>query len=340
MKKLNFALVGCGRISKKHFEALKNNSNKSNLVAVCDIIEKRAKNASEENNCDYYTSLLEMLKRNDIDAVSISTPSGYHPEHGRMIASSGRHVLVEKPIGVGLEDVKSLIKTCKKESVQLHVIHQNRFNNTISYLKKAIDENRFGKIYNVQSNVFWTRFQEYYDSDDWKGTWKLDGGAFMNQAIHYVDLLVHLIGDVSSVMAYAKTQARKIEAYDSGVVALDFKNGAMGSMNVSMLTYPKNLEGSFTIIGEKGTVKIGGVALNKIEVWDFKDKNKDDEKVFEQSYDTKSVYGFGHTKYYNIVIDCIVNNKQPFIDGNEGIKALKLVSAIHQSSKENKRIYL
>jgi UDP-N-acetyl-2-amino-2-deoxyglucuronate dehydrogenase len=243
-------------------------------------------------------------------------------------------------MGTNYKDAKELIDTCDREGVQLHVVHQNRLNTTIDTLKKAVDKGRFGKIYSVQVNVFWTRPQEYYDAAKWRGTWEFDGGCFMNQASHYVDLIDYLVGDVESVMCYTSTMERKIEAEDTGVAAFKFRNGALGTLNVTMLTYPKNLEGSFTILGEKGTVRIGGVAVNKVEEWNFDSYDDDDKLVQEASYDTASVYGFGHTGYYSNVIEALQTGNRPPVCGRQGLKSLELILALYKSSRENKRVPL
>jgi UDP-N-acetyl-2-amino-2-deoxyglucuronate dehydrogenase len=340
MSKVKFALLGCGRIAFKHFEALEKNSENSEIVAVCDSVEAKAKQYGEKYGVPFYTSLSAMLKQDDIDMVSICTPSGLHPEHGIEIAKAGKHVLTEKPMGTSYQKARALIDTCDANDVQLHVVHQNRLNTTIDLLKKAIDKGRFGRIYDVQVNVFWSRPQDYYDAAKWRGTWEFDGGCFMNQASHYIDLIDYLIGDVESVMCYTATQARKIEAEDSGVACFKFRNGALGTLNVSMLTYPKNLEGSVTILGEKGTVRVGGVAVNKIEVWDFEDEDDDDMVLEESSYDTASVYGFGHAGYYANVIEAIQTGAIPPVCGRKGLKSLELILAMYKSAREQKRIPL
>jgi UDP-N-acetyl-2-amino-2-deoxyglucuronate dehydrogenase len=340
MNKTKFAILGCGRIAFKHLEAIEGNSEKAEIVAVCDVVEDRAKEYGEKLNVPYFTSLTEMLKQENIEIVSLCTPSGMHPKHGIEVAQSGKHVLTEKPMGTNYKDAKELIDTCDREGVQLHVVHQNRLNTTIDTLKKAVDKGRFGKIYSVQVNVFWTRPQEYYDAAKWRGTWEFDGGCFMNQASHYVDLIDYLVGDVESVMCYTSTMERKIEAEDTGVAAFKFRNGALGTLNVTMLTYPKNLEGSFTILGEKGTVRIGGVAVNKVEEWNFDSYDDDDKLVQEASYDTASVYGFGHTGYYSNVIEAIQTGNRPPVCGRQGLKSLELILALYKSSRENKRVPL
>jgi len=338
--KQRFALVGCGRIAYKHFEAFENNSDQSELVAVCDSVEERAREAGEKVGCKWYTDYNKMLADGGFDIVTVATPSGLHPDHGIMAAKAGYHVLTEKPMATSYQKARELIDTCDKQKVQLHVVHQNRLNSTIVALKDAIDKGRFGKIYDVQVNVFWTRPQEYYDAAKWRGTWEFDGGAFMNQASHYVDLLDYLIGDAESLMAYTGTLARSIEAEDTGVVALKFRNGALGTMNVTMLTYPRNLEGSVTIIGEKGTVRIGGVAVNKVQVWDFEDYDDMDKTIQDQSYEVQSVYGFGHTGYYRKVIEALQTGKEPAVCGRKGIKSLELILAIYQSARQHERVPL
>jgi UDP-N-acetyl-2-amino-2-deoxyglucuronate dehydrogenase len=240
------ALIGCGRISGKHLESISQLNNDLKLVAVCDIVKERAKDAGEKYVVDWYTDYQKMLERGDIDVVSICTPSGLHPEHGIAAAKRGIHVVSEKPMAITLEGADQLIRTCDQARVQLFVVKQNRLNTTMQLLKRAVDKNRFGKIYMIQSNVFWQRPQSYYDMTKWRGTWEFDGGSFMNQASHYVDAIQWLIGPVESVIAETATMARHIETEDTGSAILKFRNGVIGTINVTMLTYPKNFEGSIT----------------------------------------------------------------------------------------------
>jgi UDP-N-acetyl-2-amino-2-deoxyglucuronate dehydrogenase len=224
--------------------------------------------------------------------------------------------------------------------VLLFVVKQNRRNSTLQLVKRAIEKKRFGRIYMVNVNVFWTRPQSYYDSAAWRGTWEFDGGAFMNQASHYVDLLDWLIGPVESLQAYTATLARNIEVEDTGVVSIKWRTGALGSMNVTMLAYPKNLEGSITILGEKGTVKLGGVAVNQFEHWEFAEPDPDDELVKQASYETSSVYGFGHPLYYDNVIGSLRGEAVPETDGREGLKSLEILIAIYLSARDSRRVAL
>lgn len=340
MKIIRLGLIGCGRISKNHFESIKQ-IEEAQFVTCCDIIEERAQEAKEKYHLEScYTDYIEMLDNEKLDAVAICTPSGIHPQIGIEVAKRKINVLTEKPMAINIKDADTLIKACDKYKVHLFVVKQNRLNATMQLLKNAIDKGRFGRIYMIQSNVFWTRPQHYYDMAKWRGTWEFDGGAFMNQASHYVDAMYWLIGNVDSVMAETATMERKIEAEDTGSVILKFRNGVIGTMNVTMLTYPKNFEGSITILGEKGTVKIGGVAINKIEKWDFEDYDDDDKSVEEASYSTTSVYGFGHIPYYINVIDVLLGKCEPSTDGRCGRKSLEIIQALYKSARTGEKVSL
>ena len=336
----NIALLGCGRISKNHLESIYQLSDELKLVAVCDIIPERAREAAEKYNAVAYTDYDEMLKRDDIDLISICTPSGMHPEHGIKAAQRGWHVITEKPMAITLEAADALIKACDDNHVQLFVVKQNRLNTTMQLLKRSIDKERFGKIYLVQSNVFWQRPQSYYDQAKWRGTWEFDGGSFMNQASHYIDALYWLIGPVDYVMAETATMARKIETEDTGTAILKFRNGIIGTVNVTMLTFPKNYEGSITILGEKGTVKVGGVAVNRIEKWEFEEYDDDDRLVVESNYNPPNVYGLGHIPYYKNVIAALNGKADPDTDGRSGRKSLEIILAIYKSAQTGKKVAL
>ena len=339
-KKIKIAVVGCGRISAKHFDAISNYPDSLELVAICDVNQKIVDQHSSKFRVKGYISMLEMLDSENIDIVTICTPSGIHPDQAILAADYGVHVITEKPMATRWSDGLRMVRACDNAGVRLFVVKQNRNNSTLKLLKRAISEKRFGKIYMVNLNVFWTRPQEYYDSAKWRGTWELDGGAFMNQASHYVDLIEWLIGPVDSVQAMTATQARDIEVEDTGVMNIRWRSGALGSMNVTMLTYPKNYEGSITVIGEKGTVRIGGVAVNEIKQWEFNDKRDYDDQVKSASYKTTSVYGFGHTLYYQNVIDVLKKKKAPEIDGREGLKSLEVLIAAYLSARDGQIVSL
>jgi len=282
----------------------------------------------------------EMLASVPCDLVAICTPSGLHPQHGIIAARHGRHVLTEKPMAISLEAADQLVHACDAAAVHLFVVKQNRLNAPVQLVKRAVDKGRFGKMYLANTTVRWARPQEYYDQASWRGTKELDGGAFMNQASHYVDLIQWLGGPVESVVAKKATLSRKIETEDTGVAVLRFKSGAIGTIEVTMLTYPKNLEGSLTILGEKGTVKIGGTAVNRIEHWEFADQSPDDELARGLDSNPPNVYGFGHEGYYRNVLAVLRGDAMPDTDGRAGRKSLELILGIYESAKTGRDVPL
>ena len=339
-RKIKVALVGCGRIANNHFAAIEKHVDRIPLVDVCDIDTAALEQAVAKTGARGHLSLTKMLGTSDADLVILTTPSGLHPEQTIEVARAGRHVMTEKPMATRWHDGLRMVKACDEAGVQLFVVKQNRRNATLQLLKRAVEQERFGKIYSVALNVFWTRPQDYYDSAKWRGTWEFDGGAFMNQASHYIDLLDWIVGPVESVMAYTGTLARDIEVEDTGVAAIRWRNGAMGTLNVTMLTYPKNMEGSITILGEKGSVRIGGVAVNDIQTWEFSEPHEDDEKVKNASYETTSVYGYGHPLFYDNVINTLRGEAEAETDGREGLKSLELLIAMYLSARDGKRVAL
>ena len=339
-KKIKIAVVGCGRISKKHFESIKSHSSNLELVAVCDLDKKVLLSHSKKYNVTGFNDFDKMLNTLDLDIVALCTPSGLHPDQCISAAKKKVHVITEKPMATNWQKGLEMVKKCSLSGVNLFVVKQNRFNSTLRLLKRAINENRFGKIHLVQVNVFWTRPQSYYDQGSgWRGTKDLDGGAYMNQASHYVDLLDWLIGPVKKIQSMMSTY-RDIEVEDTGVLNIKWLDGTLGSMSVTMLTYPKNLEGSITIIGENGTVKLGGVAVNQIQLWNFSKTMDYDSEVKKANYETKSVYGFGHELYYKNIIDVMRGLDKPATDGNEGLKSLELLVASYIAAKNSKTVYL
>jgi UDP-N-acetyl-2-amino-2-deoxyglucuronate dehydrogenase len=339
-RKIRFALVGCGRISKNHFDSIKQHADRAELVAVCDIDPKALAQAADYTGAKPYSNLSSMLAETDADMIILTTPSGLHPQQAIEIAASGRHVITEKPMATRWHDGQRMVQACDDAGVRLFVVKQNRRNATLQLLKKAVEQGRFGRVYMVNINVFWTRPQEYYDAAAWRGTWEFDGGAFMNQASHYVDLLEWIIGPIESLHAYMATLERNIEAEDTGVISIKWRSGALGSMNVTMLTYPSNLEGSITILGEKGTVRVGGMAVNEIQHWEFSDMSPEDEEIKQANYATTSVYGFGHPLYYDNVIQVMRGEAEPETDGRAGLKSLETLVAAYLSAREGKRIAL
>jgi UDP-N-acetyl-2-amino-2-deoxyglucuronate dehydrogenase len=339
-RKIRVAVVGCGRIAKNHFDAIEKHADNLELVSVCDVDRAALDQATARTGAAGFGRLTEMLAKTNADLVVLATPSGLHAAQAIEVAGSGRHVMTEKPMATRWHDGLRMVRACDEACVRMFVVKQNRRNATLQMLKRAIDQDRFGRIYSVAVNVFWSRPQSYYDSAAWRGTWEFDGGAFMNQASHYVDLLDWMIGPVESVMAYTGTLARDIEVEDCGVAALRWRSGAMGTVNVSMLTYPKNYEGGITIIGETGTVRVGGVAVNEIQHWEFAEKKPEDEQVAKINYATTSVYGFGHPAYYENVIGTLRGREEPDTDGREGLKSLELLIAIYLSARDGRRVAL
>jgi UDP-N-acetyl-2-amino-2-deoxyglucuronate dehydrogenase len=339
-RKLRFALVGCGRIAQNHIAALEKHADRVELVAVCDPDPAALGAAVARTGARGFAHLHELLAAAEADCVVLATPSGLHSQQVTAAAQAGFNVMTEKPMATRWQDGLAMVRACDEAGVRLFVVKQNRRNRTLQLLKQAMDAGRFGRVYMVNVNVFWTRPQEYYDSAAWRGTWEFDGGAFMNQASHYVDLLDWIVGPVESVMAYTGTLARNIEVEDTGVAALKWRNGAMGTINVTMLTYPKNLEGSITILGEKGSVRIGGVAVNEIQHWQFAEADEMDSQLADASYQTTSVYGFGHPLYYDNVIRTLRGEAQAETDGREGLKSLELLIAMYLSARDGKRVNL
>jgi UDP-N-acetyl-2-amino-2-deoxyglucuronate dehydrogenase len=331
------ALVGCGRISRNHLDAIARVDG-IQLVAVADTDIARATAVGLEQKVPAFGSLEEMLAAVPSDLVSICSPSGLHPQHGMLAARAGRHVLTEKPMAISLAGADDLVQACDAAGVHLFVVKQNRLNPPIQLLRRAVDKGRFGRIYSANVTVRWTRPQEYYDAEPWRGTWEFDGGAIMNQASHYVDLMQWLVGPVESVMAKTATQARRIEAEDSGVALVKFRSGALGVIEVTVLTYPRNLEGSITILGEKGSVKIGGTSVNRVEHWMFAEYDDDDKLVEAANTSPPTVYGFGHEGYYRNVLPVLRGEAKPDTDGRAGRKSLELILGIYESAKIGREV--
>ncbi|EGN74615.1 Putative dehydrogenase [Idiomarina sp. A28L] len=339
---MKFALLGCGRIAKRHSELLGHGKiEKAKLVAVCDIVEEKAKKIGEQFGVPYFTDMNEMLAQTDIDVVTVLTESGYHAKHVIEIAKHNKHIVVEKPMALTLDDADAMIKACDEAGVKLFVVKQNRFNVPVVKAREAIEAGRFGKLILGTVRVRWCRPQAYYDQDPWRGTWALDGGVLTNQASHHVDLLEWMMGEVESVHAMSSTALAKIEAEDTAIVNLRFRNGALGIIEATTAVRPKDLEGSLSVLGETGTVEIGGFAVNQMKVWNFTEEQEGDSDVMEKySVNPPNVYGFGHQAYYDHVVDSILNNKKHLVDGLQGRKSLELINAIYESIETKKEVFL
>jgi predicted dehydrogenase len=339
---LNFALVGCGRIAKRHGDLLGNNQIAgAHLAAVCDSDANKAQLIGEKYQAPYYTDMHKMMQNEKIDVVSVLTESGHHARDVIALAPYKKHIVVEKPMALTLDAADDMIKACGENGIRLFVVKQNRFNVPVVKLRGALESGRFGKLVLGTIRVRWCRPQSYYDQDKWRGTWALDGGVLTNQASHHIDLLEWMMGDVVSVYAKSMTALVNIEAEDSAVAVLKFKNGALGIIEATTACRPKDLEGSISILCEKGTVEIGGFAVNKMIHWNFVEPVSGDDEVMEMySVNPPNVYGFGHQAYYEHVVDCIVNNKRQLVDGIEGRKSLELINALYESIETGKEVVL
>jgi len=341
-KIVNLGFIGCGKISEKHFSAISEHvkAGRVSIKSVCDIDYERSNAAAKLMDSKAYTDIDEMLKNEQLDIVTVATPNGLHPDHIKKVASYKIDVITDKPIATSLGQSNDVVNYCKNYGVRLFVVHQLRFNDCVWFLKKAIDQGRFGKIYMITSNVFWTRPQNYYDQTPWHGTKNMDGGAFLTQASHYVDLMQWFVQEKPTmVFANLKTLARKIETEDTGSAIFEWNKNIIGNLNVTMLTYPKNYEGSITILGEKGTVRIGGSGMNLIEHWQFADMQPYDEEIINNSYQSLSSYSPGHSRYYENVLQTLYGEAQALVSGDEGIKSLKLLQAIYDSNDLRKPIF-
>lgn len=341
---LRIAIVGCGRIGKRHAELLGNGEIAgAELAAVCDPLPERAKAMGERYGVPYYYDMHDLMtvEEHRLNAVSILTPSGMHAEHTIALAPYGKHVIVEKPMALTLESADAMIRACDAAGVKLFVVKQNRFNIPVQKLREALEAERFGKLVLGTVRVRWCRTQEYYDQDPWRGTWAYDGGVLTNQASHHIDLLEWMMGDVESVFARSTTALVDIEVEDTAIVTLRFRNGALGVIEATTATRPTDLEGSLSVLGERGTVEIGGFAVNQMKTWRFTEETEEDREVLERfSVNPPDVYGFGHKAYYEHVVDCVENDRQQLVDGLEGRRSLELISAIYESVETKREIFL
>ncbi len=342
MKKLKFGIVGCGRIFKKHYEAVRDIEN-AELIAVCDINENKARDAGKMSGVPYYYNYDEMLSKEIIDVVNILTPSGMHPMHTiDIVKKYKKHIVCEKPMALKLEDADEMIKVCDHYGKKLFIVKQNRFNKPVIKLREALEAGRFGKLTLGTVRVRWCRTQDYYNQDAWRGTWALDGGVITNQASHHIDLLEWMMGEPVSVMAKNNTYLADIEVDDTSLAIVTFKNGAMGVIEATTAVRPRNIEGSLSVMGEKGSVVIGGFAVNKMETWQFSDETEEESQTILKEYAEMppNVYGFGHKRYLENVIDSLNSNGAALVDGLEGRKSIELINAIYESAETGREVFL
>lgn len=328
---MDFALVGCGRISLKHCEALAKVQG-ARLVAVCDLIRDKAELTGRQWSVPWYTSYEAMLGEVHPTVVNVCTESGNHAGVAvNVMKKHGRNVIVEKPMALRLSDADTMIQTARDAGVRLFTVKQNRFNAPIQLLKKALDDGRFGRVLMVTSRVRWHRTQEYYDQASWRGTWAQDGGCMTNQAVHYIDLMQWLGGPVSSVYAASRRFLHRMEAEDTAVATWQFQSGALGTFEATTCANPADLEGSLTVLGERGEVEIAGFAVNQVRTWAFADERPEDRQVQRADYVLDSVYGYGHEALFRSVLDSLASELPNMLEGGEGRKALELVTAMYES---------
>ena len=335
---MRYCLIGCGRISPNHIAAAK--SNKLDIVGLCDIDRSMMEDITAKfdlQSVNQYSDYMEMIKKEEPDLVAIATESGKHAAIAIDCIKEGCNLIIEKPIALSLEDADLIIKTAKEKGVKVCASHQNRFNKSIQKIREALERNRFGRMFYGTAHIRWCRDWEYYSRAKWRGTWEQDGGALMNQCIHNIDLLRWMMGDeIEEVMGMTdRLNHPYIEAEDLGIAIVKFKNGSYGIIEGTTDLYPKNLEETLYLFGEKGTVKAGGTSVNRIEEWRFADALDEPETVIaEFREDPPNVYGFGHTPLYADVIDAIKNNREPYVNAEAGKRALELVLAIYKSAAE------
>ena len=337
-KRIRIGLIGCGRIAAKHIAVLQELHNQAELVAVCDIEAARLQKAAQKTGARAYLSHREMLAQEQLDLISILTWSGNHAEIARECAGFVRNIVVEKPMALRLLDADSLIEACHRSRTRLFVVKQNRYNPPVVALKKALDASRFGRLILGTVRIRWSRPPEYYRQDPWRGTWALDGGVLTNQASHHIDLLTWFFGQVESVFAKTGTFLAPIEAEDTGVVLVKFKSGALGIIEATTCARPKDLEASISVLGENGTVEIGGFAVNEMKTWQFTDKQPEDDGMCNCSSSPPDVYGFGHFQFMEDVIRCIREDRHSMLDGIEGRRSLEIINAIYESVERRQEV--
>ena len=344
---MKYALIGCGRIATNHVKAVLNNG--LEFTAACDLLPDAIENLLKKHDLEKdesiarYTDYKIMLEENpDLDIVAIATDSGVHAEIALWCIDHGFNVIIEKPMTMSMADANEIIRLSKEKNVKVSVCHQNRFNVAIQEMRGALEEGRFGRISHGSINVRWNRGKQYYDHASWRGKWASDGGCLFNQCIHGIDLLRWMMGDeVEEVYGVTKQQFHDyLECEDIGMAVVKFANGAVGTIEGTVNVYPKNLEETLYLFGEKGTVKIGGTSTNNIDVWDFADETDEDSKYKGLQEETSNVYGNGHTSLYADVIDAIKNDRQPYIDAVAGRNAVEMILAMYQSAATGQPVKL
>lgn len=341
MQKVRFGLIGCGRIAPKHVRALASLNEKAELVALCDTDRTKLARLSEQTGIAYqYQDHLQMIRQEKLDVVNVLTWSGNHAAIAKSCMGNVANIIIEKPLALRLEDADELISLSEQTKTKIFVVKQNRYNPPVVALKRALNQGRFGKLLLGTVRVRWCRTKDYYAKDAWRGTWAWDGGTLTNQASHHVDLLTWMMGSVKSVYAKTATFLAPIETEDTGLAMLEFQNGALGIIEATTCARPHDLEGSISILGEKGSVEIAGFAVNQVRSWNFVDPLPEDASIQASSTHPPDVYGFGHTDFMKDVISCIEENRPSMIDGHEGRRSLELINAIYESAERHTEVFL
>ena len=338
-KKIKFALIGCGAIAHKHITAL-NRISDVEIVGVFDTAYQMAKDVGEKYNIPIFTSVEEMVGKTDPDVFNILTPSGNHADCLLGLIRFNKHFVVEKPLALRLDQIDEILQVCDERGMKIFVVQQNRFNPPIQKLKEALDKGRFGKLVMGTVRIRWRRDQTYYDQKKWRGTWAFDGGVLTNQASHHIDMLIWMMGEVESVMAKTITRLVNIEAEDTGAAIIKFRNGSIGIIEATTAVRPKDLEGSISILGEKGSVEIGGFFMNELKTWNFAEPNEEDEHIWNIFSKVSNEVAWNHTEFFKDVIRSIRSNKKGLIDGLEGRKSVELINAIYESAETGKEVVL
>jgi len=342
MSKLGFALIGCGNIAKKHAHALRHYLDEAEIAAFVDIEPSRARAFSEQYGAPAFSSAAEMIRTvgDRVDVISVLTPSGTHCANVLDLVQYGRPLVVEKPLALRLEDADRMLEACDANGVKVFVVHQNRYNHPIVKAREALEQGRFGRLVLGTVRLRWSRDQAYYDSEAWRGTWEFDGGVFMNQAVHHIDMLTWFLGNVESVRSMAATRLVDIECEDTGVAVIRFNSGALGVLEATTATRPRDLEGSISILGEKGSVVIGGFFMNELVTWNFADKRPIDDHVFETFGKNPTEFGYNLGEYLKGVVSSLRTKRSALVDGLEGRKSLELITALYESIETNADVQL
>jgi len=338
-KKTKFAFIGCGAIAHKHIRALRRIS-RAEIVGVYDAKPEVAEEFARDHKLTAFKDIETMMEKAKPDVLNILTPSGDHGPRVIELMKYKKHFVVEKPFALRLEDVDHILQEADKNNVGVFVVKQNRFNPPIKKLKEAIDNGRLGKLVLGTVRVRWTRDQAYYDEKPWRGTWAHDGGVLTNQASHHIDMLVWMMGEVESVMAKTATRLVEIEAEDTGVAVLKFKSGALGVIEATTATRPENLEGSISVLGETGSVEIGGFFMNELKTWNFTEELPEDKEVWEKYARVPDKQGWNHTEFFKNVIESIQTGTKALVDGLEGRKSVELINALYESAETGQEVSL